>query len=259
MADENRDLDKTIELLASSIESYYKFSVNSDRDDLPRKWAEIQPALRKLQQEIAIEIERGRSIVIRSADYQKLQNSRRISGDMRFQEREFFDFRYDGVTDRSFFDDRNKGVPACSFFDFGNFSGANFSGTKTTRTSFRYAKLIDADLSNVWWRSSRLNGADLSHANLQGARVGYDLNSANLSNANLCNANLHLAHLCGVNFSHANLADADLSGADLFGANFSDADVTNTKFGDNRGMDPSLKQDLMARGAIFEDSQLSSV
>jgi uncharacterized protein YjbI with pentapeptide repeats len=65
---------------------------------------------------------------------------------------------------------------------------------------------------------------------------------------------LHLASLSGVNFSHANLADADLSDTTLFGANFSDADVTNTKFGNNRGMYLSLKQDLMARGAIFEDS-----
>jgi uncharacterized protein YjbI with pentapeptide repeats len=254
MADENRNVDKTIELLASSIESYYEFLAGFDRDDFPKKWEETQPALRKLLQAIAVEIERVRSIVIQSVDYQELQKSQKISRDMLFQEREFFDFRPKGVTDRSWFDYGNKGVADCSIFDFANFSGANFSGTKTNRTKFRYAKLIGANLSDIWWNNVTLTGADLSRANLQGARFSYDLNSANLSDANLCNADLSHARLIGTNFSHANLTDADLSDASLVGANFSDADVTNTKFGNNRGMYLSLKQDLMARGAIFEDS-----
>jgi hypothetical protein len=37
------------------------------------------------------------------------------------------------------------------------------------------------------------------------------------------------------------------------GTNLSNANVTNTKFGRNTGMYPSLKQDLIVRGAIFNE------
>ena len=46
-----------------------------------------------------------------------------------------------------------------------------------------------------------------------------------------------------------NLFDADLSGANL-----SSAKVENSLFGYNKGISDSLRQDLIRRGAIFEDS-----
>ena len=47
----------------------------------------------------------------------------------------------------------------------------------------------------------------------------------------------------------ATLLSADLSDADLSGA-----EVNGAQFGNNLGISNSLRQDLIARGAIFEDS-----
>ncbi|NEO01312.1 MAG: pentapeptide repeat-containing protein [Moorea sp. SIO3I7] len=54
-------------------------------------------------------------------------------------------------------------------------------------------------------------------------------------------------------FSSADLSDANLKGADLTDANLSRAIVDNTQFGDNSGIDESIKLDLIERGAMFED------
>ncbi|NEQ87718.1 MAG: pentapeptide repeat-containing protein [Moorea sp. SIO2I5] len=54
-------------------------------------------------------------------------------------------------------------------------------------------------------------------------------------------------------FSSADLSDANLKGADLTDANLSRAIVDNTQFGDNSGLDESIKLDLIERGAMFED------
>ena len=51
-----------------------------------------------------------------------------------------------------------------------------------------------------------------------------------------------------------NLTRADLSDANLSGADLSRANVENARFGYNSGVSESLKHDLIARGAIFEDS-----
>lgn len=184
--------------------------------DSPKQWEENQNALDKLQQLVAEEIERERLIVKKSDTYQKLQKSQEIGRSMHFQDRKFFDFRAVGISD-------------CSIFDYADLSGANLSGTRTNRTRLRYAKLIDADLSKVCWRNLHLTGADLSYANLQDAIISGDLNHANLSHANLSNTNLYYTSLVGTNFNNAN--------------------VTNTEF--SAEMHLSIRQDLIARGAIF--------
>jgi uncharacterized protein YjbI with pentapeptide repeats len=79
-----------------------------------------------------------------------------------------------------------------------------------------------------------LSNSDLSCA---------DLSNANLENANLENADLNCADLSGAKLSNANLTNAD----------FSDAIVENAKFNNNLGISSELKQDLINRGAIFED------
>jgi uncharacterized protein YjbI with pentapeptide repeats/DNA-binding Xre family transcriptional regulator len=100
-----------------------------------------------------------------------------------------------------------------------------------------------------------LSGVDLSGANLSGADLSdADLSGANLSDAVLYGANLSGANISDANLSDANLSDADLSDANLGGTNLSDANVKNARFADNLGISESLKQDLKARGAIFEDS-----
>ncbi|MGA5425146.1 pentapeptide repeat-containing protein [Streptomyces lavendulocolor] len=90
---------------------------------------------------------------------------------------------------------------------------------------------------------ANLTGADLTHANLQKARLSAppnygppvgadltraDLTSANLTGADLTNANLTGAVLKNTSAIGANLMSADLSGADLTGANLTGADLRNT-------------------------------
>ncbi|WP_245894312.1 pentapeptide repeat-containing protein [Chamaesiphon polymorphus] len=93
---------------------------------------------------------------------------------------------------------------------------------------------------------------------------GFDLSGANLNYADMFGANLNRAKLVGaklrqVNLSNADLSDADLSGADLSGANLSGANLSDTtkvdkaQFGYNLGISESMRQELIARGAIFED------
>jgi uncharacterized protein YjbI with pentapeptide repeats len=114
-------------------------------------------------------------------------------------------------------------------------SGANSSNIYINRSSFNYAKLIAANLIDADPCNISLKGADLSNANLSGA----SLSSANLHGANLSGANLHGANLryCRLTFT-----------------NFSNVDVTNTQFTESRGISLSLKRDLIARGAIFDES-----
>lgn len=70
------------------------------------------------------------------------------------------------------------------------------------------------------------------------------------------NADLSDVDLSGANLRGANLSETDLSRAKLIGANLSEADFTNavvnlTIFGDNHGLTPEDKANLLARGAIF--------
>jgi uncharacterized protein YjbI with pentapeptide repeats len=94
--------------------------------------------------------------------------------------------------------------------------------------------LNDTDLSDADLKDADLSNSDLSCA---------DLSNANLENANLENADLNCADLSGAKLSNANLTNAD----------FSDAIVENAKFNNNLGISSELKQDLINRGAIFED------
>ncbi len=96
-----------------------------------------------------------------------------------------------------------------------------------------------------------LSGADLSDANLNGA----NLRSANLRSANLSSSNLSGADLSDANLSGVNLSGAYLSGANLSGAYLSDTTkVDKARFGYNLGISESMRQVLLAEGAIFEDA-----
>ena len=81
-----------------------------------------------------------------------------------------------------------------------------------------------------------------------------NLNNANLRQANLRNANLNSAKLILADLSSADLSGANFIRAEILGANLSCAKVENTLFGYNDSISESLKQDLIRRGAIFEDS-----
>jgi uncharacterized protein YjbI with pentapeptide repeats len=116
-----------------------------------------------------------------------------------------------------------------------------------------YRNLRSAELSHTNLIHTNLRYADLSGANLMCADLIYTrLMYANLSGTNLTRANLSSASLRNTILVSANLNSADLRDTNLREANLSDADVENTKFGYNSGLSESMKQDLIARGAIFD-------
>jgi uncharacterized protein YjbI with pentapeptide repeats len=139
-------------------------------------------------------------------------------------------------------------------------SGADLSGANLIR-----ANLIRAYLSGAYLIGANLSGANLSGAYVSGAYLsGAYLSGAYLSGAYLSRANLSGADLSGADLSRADLSLADLSGTDLSGANLSGANlsgvnlsktkVEKARFSSTRGISESMKQDLIKKGAIFEDS-----
>jgi uncharacterized protein YjbI with pentapeptide repeats len=126
-----------------------------------------------------------------------------------------------------------------------NLSFANLSFAKLGCVNLSDANLVNANLTNAKLGSSNLSGTRLNEAYLHGA----DLSGADLINAILVDADLTKAILGGVNLSRA-----DLSGANLKDINLSNANVRNTKFKSNSGISELMKQDLIERGAIFDDA-----
>jgi len=130
-----------------------------------------------------------------------------------------------------------------------NLIGANLIGSKLIGANLSYTKLSDAKLIGAKLIGAKLIGANLSYANLSYAK----LSDAKLSYAKLISANLSYAKLSYANLSYANVSYANLSGANLSGANLSGANVKNARFGKNLGIPESIKNNLIQRGAIFED------
>jgi uncharacterized protein YjbI with pentapeptide repeats len=131
-----------------------------------------------------------------------------------------------------------------------NLSYANLSFAKLGCVNLSDANLVNANLTNAKLGSSNLSGTRLNEAYLHGA----DLSGADLINAILVDADLTKAILGGANLNGANLSRADLSGANLKDINLSNANVRNTKFKSNSDISELMKQDLIERGAIFDDA-----
>jgi tetratricopeptide (TPR) repeat protein len=144
-----------------------------------------------------------------------------------------------------------------------------------------YRRLSYTDL-----RGTNLNGADLRSADLRGASLDFaNLDGTNFGSVILTNRQLltdiknriskpiiaskfsglmptrstSLRSTKGANLSEANLSNSSLRGANLRGANLKDtnlrgADVRGAKFGNNLGISKSMQQDLIDRGAIFDDA-----
>jgi uncharacterized protein YjbI with pentapeptide repeats len=70
----------------------------------------------------------------------------------------------------------------------------------------------------------------------------------------LIGADLSGANLSGADLSGADLIRSDLNWANLSGSDLSGANVNNARFGDNAGISDDLKEALIDKGAIFEDS-----
>lgn len=118
-------------------------------------------------------------------------------------------------------------------------SSVELSGANLTHSNFRGANLTDADLSEAILNYTRFSGADLS-----GAYLG----NANLQQADFYRSSLALANLIGADLRGANLQDVNLTQTNLSGAL-----VTGTQFGNNEGMTPEIKANLLERGAIFSE------
>jgi Pentapeptide repeats (8 copies) len=115
--------------------------------------------------------------------------------------------------------------------------------------------ILDRPIKGRYLSSVNLRNANLICANLSGSNLSYaNLSVANLSVANLSIANLSRANLSGSYLIDTNLSHADLRFSDLSGANLKGANVDKAQFGDNEGISELMRQDLIARGAIFEDS-----
>jgi uncharacterized protein YjbI with pentapeptide repeats len=150
-----------------------------------------------------------------------------------------------------------------------NFSGLDLSGANLQNAYLRGAELSDVDLSNSNLEAVNFSGADLSGALLSDANLSKaNLHRVSLALANLSGANLTQVNLTEANLSNCNLSDADLSGAilknadlnqaglaltNLSGADLTGANVQQARLWHDAGLSESTKQDLIHRGAIFED------
>lgn len=142
-----------------------------------------------------------------------------------------------------------------------NLKDANLSGTNLSGANLVGANLVDTNLVDTNLSGANLSGADMGDANLRNANLsGAGLIDTNLSSAGLSDADLSSADLRNANLIGADLIDANLIGADLIGANLSGAFLTDTtkvdnaRFGYNLGISESMRQVLLAEGAIFEDA-----
>jgi uncharacterized protein YjbI with pentapeptide repeats len=131
-----------------------------------------------------------------------------------------------------------------------NLRGANLSGAKLIHAELAYADLSGANLSSADLSGAILVQSDLVRTNLRNANLIFtNLRATNLTGADLNGADLNEADLTCSNLTHADLRFTNLRGAKL-----NDADVDNSLFSSNSGISESLKQDLILRGAIFNDA-----
>ena len=143
--------------------------------------------------------------------------------------------------------------------EYRNLQNIDLSSADLSNANMYQANLSNADLSNTNLDSANLHSAKLNSTNLNGANLNCanllcaDLHNANISGGNLSNAKLPCANLTDANLTDANLTNADMYGAILNGTILSGADVKGAIFGSNEGIGESIKKDLIARGATFED------
>ncbi len=99
-----------------------------------------------------------------------------------------------------------------------------------------------------------IQSVDLSRANLYGAYLSRaNLSEVNLSRANLSRANLHLANLSRANLYGADLTGAHLGYADLSNANLQSADLTGADPHDANLSNANLTGAIWPDGAAVPD------
>ncbi|MGB3533070.1 MAG: pentapeptide repeat-containing protein [Microcoleaceae cyanobacterium] len=141
----------------------------------------------------------------------------------------------------------------------GNFQNAYLRGAELSDIDFSNANLVAVNLSGADLSGALLSDANLSHANLHRVSLalanlsGANLTQVNLTEANLSNCNLSNADLSGAILKNADLQQAGLALTNLTGADFTGAKVQQARLWHDAGLSKEIKQDLIQRGAIFED------
>jgi uncharacterized protein YjbI with pentapeptide repeats len=137
-----------------------------------------------------------------------------------------------------------------------NLIGADLKNTQIDEKTFIADKWrLVREIVNIDRNKRRLTGVDLSYANLKKSFLAEaNLIGADLTGAILTYSNLTDADLSGSNLEQANLIEADLTRVSFNRVSFNNAIVKDARFGSNTGISRSLQQDLIARGAIFEDA-----
>ena len=151
-----------------------------------------------------------------------------------------------------------------NFLELASIAGLNsatdFAGGNLLGVDLNGLDLSNSNLQGVNLRGANLTDTDLSEANLSKARLsGADLSGAYLEAANLTETDLHAASLALANLIAANLSGADLRGVNLSNTNLSNARVEGALFGDNMGLEPEIKLNLEAKGAIFPASRSQTI
>jgi uncharacterized protein YjbI with pentapeptide repeats len=233
----NRSKGSHLQNLQLSIKCF-KYSLDFyNKDEFIEKWQLNQHSLKKSQQSLKLLKKKNliKNIIARPRLFRKLNGVDLIRANLRGA-----NLGYANLINAKL------GSIDLSGAELNN---ANLSNAKLGSGNLTVANLSDAHLINAKLGSVNFSKANLSNANLTGA----DMSGANLSFVNLNRSNMSHAKLEGADLIDANLSDANLSFAKLKGANLKGADVHNTRFKSNSGISPSLKQDLIARGAIFDD------
>ena len=144
------------------------------------------------------------------------------------------------------------------FFDLrgADLRGVRFAGAELGHADLRGSRLDGADLTGARLHRADLGGVDLGAATLDGAvlrraslaaskcKVGCSFRRARLDGADLSGANLQYA-----SFRQADLSGANLSGADLRHASFERADLSDAVFDDAK-----LRMASLRRAVLYQTS-----
>jgi Pentapeptide repeats (8 copies) len=121
-------------------------------------------------------------------------------------------------------------------------------------TSFAQGDLSDFDLEGANLADADLHQTNFAQANM----LDVDLKNSNLKYANLTNTNLTHANLTNTDFEKADLGNADLTDSILSGANLQNVKAIKATFRNNRGLSEADKKILEQQSAEINDDRSPS-
>jgi uncharacterized protein YjbI with pentapeptide repeats len=219
------------ENLQQSIECYDNSLEVFTQDKFPRKWQINQEDLSQSQEVLKIE----KQNLIRDILYRPIPCRKLRGVDLRGAKLNGADLRGANLLGAN--------------LRFANLDGTNFGDAISTNKEGPIKNLFDGIYTRWKFTSRKRFPRTVSritvHQTIRAvARIMIDQPRKAREHTNLSDANL----------SDSSLIDANLIGANLIGVNLRDANVKGAKFGNNLGISKSMKQDLIERGAIFDDA-----